>query len=106
MESLLVVTNCPHRDCAEDIARELVEARLAACVNILAPCLSIYSWEGRVDQAEEVPVLIKTTTACYPALEATIRRRHPYEVPEIIALPITHGLPAYLNWVAEETLKP
>lgn len=105
MENLLVITNCPDEDTANAIALALVEARLAACVNILPRCQSIYRWQGAVDTASEVPLLIKTTTGNYPALEAAIRERHPYEVPEIIALPIAQGLPAYLNWLAAETLQ-
>ncbi|HJW26743.1 MAG TPA: divalent-cation tolerance protein CutA [Rhodocyclaceae bacterium] len=103
MDTLLVVTNCPDAAVAEDIARHVVEAGLAACVNILAPCRSIYRWQGVVETAEEVPLLAKTSSERYPALEAAIRDRHPYEVPEIIALPIGKGLPAYLEWVANET---
>lgn len=103
MDTLLVVTNCPDAAVAEDIARHVVEAGLAACVNILAPCRSIYRWQGAVETAEEVPLLAKTSRERYPALEAAIRDRHPYEVPEIIALPIEKGLPAYLEWVANET---
>lgn len=103
MDTLLVVTNCPDVAVAEDIARHVVEAGLAACVNILAPCRSIYRWQGAVETAEEVPLLAKTSRERYSALEAVIRDRHPYEVPEIIALPIEKGLPAYLEWVANET---
>lgn len=100
---LLVLTNCPDADCAERIARALVDARLAACVNILAPARSVYRWQGAVEQADEVPLLIKTTAGRYAALEAAIRQHHPYEVPEIVALPIDRGLPAYLQWLADET---
>lgn len=103
METLLVITNCPDAAVAEDVARHLVEGRLAACVNILAPCRSIYRWQGSVETAAEVPLLIKTTRDRYEAVEAAIRNVHPYEVPEIIALPIEKGLPAYLDWVADET---
>jgi periplasmic divalent cation tolerance protein len=100
---LLVLTNCPDAACAERIARALVDARLAACVNILAPARSVYRWQGAVEQADEVPLLIKTTAGRYTALEAAIRQHHPYEVPEIVALPIGRGLPAYLQWLADET---
>lgn len=103
---ILVITNLPDRDAAATLARIIVGERLAACVNILAPCQSIYVWQGNVEEAEEVPVLIKTTAECYDRLESAIRRHHPYSVPEIIATPITAGLPAYLNWVAGETLPP
>lgn len=103
MDTLLVFTNCPDAAVAEDIARHLVETRLAACVNILAPCRSIYRWQESVETAAEIPLLIKTSRECYPALEAAIRDLHPYEVPEIIAVPVEKGLPAYLEWVANET---
>jgi periplasmic divalent cation tolerance protein len=103
MSALLVVTNCPDQAAAEALAAALVEERLAACVNILAPCRSVYRWQGAVETADEVPLLIKTTAARYAALEAGIRARHPYEVPEIIALPIAAGLPAYLQWLTDET---
>ena len=98
METLLVLTNCPDEEAANTIALAIVEARLAACVNI-------YRWQGRVESATEIPLMIKSTAASYPALQETIRALHPYEIPEIIALPIEHGLPAYLNWVAEEVLQ-
>lgn len=101
--TLLVLTNLPDRPTAEALARELVEARLAACVNILAPCHSVYRWQGSIETADEVPMLIKTSSERYLALEAAIRRRHPYELPEVIALPIREGLPEYLAWVADET---
>jgi periplasmic divalent cation tolerance protein len=103
MDSLAVLTNCPDAETAELIANAVVEARLAACVNILAPCRSIYRWEGKLEQAVEIPLLIKTTDTCYAALEARIRELHPYRIPEIVALPVTRGLPDYLNWVAGET---
>jgi periplasmic divalent cation tolerance protein len=106
MDALLVLTNLPDADSAHALAAALVEQRLAACVNILAPCRSVYRWEGKVEDASEVPLLIKTTAARYPALEAAIRARHPYELPEIVAVPIAHGLPAYLDWVASETTTP
>lgn len=105
MTTLIVITNCPDEETANHIALAVVEARLAVCVNILPRVQSIYRWQGAVESAVEVPLLIKTTTTAYPALEAAIRERHPYEVPEIIALPISAGLPAYLNWVAEEMLQ-
>lgn len=104
--ALLVLTTLPDRAHAEALASALVEARLAACVSILAPCRSVYRWQGKTESAEEVPLLIKTTVAGYAALETAIRARHPYELPEIIAVPISHGLPAYLGWVASETTGP
>lgn len=103
MSALLVLTNLPDRAAAERIAELLVERRLAACINILAPCRSLYRWKGAVQHDEEHPMLIKTTAERYPALEAAIREAHPYELPEIVAVPIERGLAAYLDWVAAET---
>lgn len=102
-EVLLVFTNLPDAKAAGDLAAHLVDSRLAACVNVLAPCRSVYRWRGAVETAEEVPVLAKTTADRYPALELAIRQHHPYELPEILAVPIARGLPAYLSWVAAET---
>jgi periplasmic divalent cation tolerance protein len=102
-QTLLVLTNLPDEAGAHALATALVTQRLAACVNVLAPCRSTYRWQGEIESAQEIPLLIKTTTERYPALEAAIRASHPYELPEIIAVPITHGLPEYLTWVATET---
>jgi periplasmic divalent cation tolerance protein len=106
MSTLLVLTNLPDRAAAERLAGVLIEKRLAACVNILAPCLSVYRWKNDLQRDEEHPMLIKTTSECYPALEEAIRAGHPYELPEIIAVPIERGLPAYLDWVAAESRGP
>jgi periplasmic divalent cation tolerance protein len=103
MNTLLVFTNVPDRAAAERIADLLVEQRLAACVNVLAPCRSVYRWKGAVQHDEEHPMLIKTTLERYAALEQALRAAHPYAVPEIIALPVERGLPAYLDWVSTET---
>jgi periplasmic divalent cation tolerance protein len=85
MSALLVITNLPDRAAAETLADALIEKRVAACINILAPCWSVYRWQGAVQHDEEHPVLIKTTREAYPELEAQIRAHHPYELPEIIA---------------------
>lgn len=103
METLLVITHCPDEECANAIALAVVEAKLAACVNIQPRVQSVYHWQGKVESATEIPLFIKSTADNYPALEARIRELHPYTLPEIIALPIVHGLPAYLDWVATET---
>lgn len=103
MSTLLVLTNLPDRAAAERLADLLIEKRVAACVNILAPCRSVYRWKGAMQRDEEHPMLIKTTAECYPALETAIRAGHPYELPEIIAVPIERGLPAYLDWIAVQT---
>ena len=104
--TLLVLTNCPDEESANAIALALVEERLAACVNILPRVQSVYRWQGAVESATEIPLFIKSTATNYPALEAAIRNRHPYQVPEIIALPVQRGLPAYLDWIASETTQP
>ena len=102
-QTLLIFTNLPDAASAQTLATILVTERLAACVNVLAPCRSVYRWQGAIESAQEVPLLIKTTAARYADLEAAIRAAHPYELPEIIAVPIAHGLPDYLSWVAAET---
>jgi periplasmic divalent cation tolerance protein len=103
MDSLLVITNLPDRESADRLATLLIEQRLAACVNILAPCNSVYHWQGEIQHDEEHPLLIKTAQDRYAELEASIRANHPYELPEIIAVSIDVGLPAYLQWVESET---
>lgn len=103
MNVLLVMTTLPDAPTAERIAAELVTARLAACVNVLAPVRSVYRWKGAVETADEVPLLIKTTRERYSAVEAALRAAHPYELPEIVALPVAAGLAPYLAWVAGET---
>jgi len=105
MEPLLILTNLPDVASAEKLARVLVERRAAACVNVLPACRSIYRWHGAVEMAEEIPLLIKTIAANYPLIEEIVRAQHPYDVPELIAIPITHGLPAYLDWLATEAEK-
>lgn len=102
---LLVITNCPDVVCAEAIARQTVDQGLAACANILAPCRSIYRWQGAVEEACEIPLLLKTRADRYPKLEALITALHPYDLPEIIALPLAQGLPKYLAWVGKECME-
>ena len=102
----IVFANCPNVEVAESIARRLIETRLAACVNVLAPCTSFYEWQGESCAEVEVPLLIKTTAACYPALETLLRELHPYELPEILAVDIASGLPAYLAWATGQTTAP
>lgn len=102
-EILLVLTNLPDRAAALKLADAVIDAKAAACVNVLAACTSVYRWQGKLERAEETPLLIKTTAASYEALQALILRLHPYELPEIIAVPLARGLPGYLQWVAQET---
>ena len=101
-EVFVVLTNLPNLDSAQRLAQILVESHAAACVNIQAECRSVYRWQGKIDSVSEVPLLIKTTRSAYPRLEELIRLQHPYELPEIIAVSLAAGLPAYLQWVAEE----
>jgi periplasmic divalent cation tolerance protein len=103
MSTLLVLTNLPDRAAAERLADLVIEKKLAACVNILAPCRSVYRWKGAVQHDDEHPMLVKTTVERYPELEKALRAAHPYELPEIIAVPVERGLAAYLDWVAAET---
>jgi periplasmic divalent cation tolerance protein len=100
---IAVLTNLPDSETAHNLARELVDLRLAACVNVLAPVTSFYRWEGKSEQATEYPLLIKSTHERYVELEAAIRKRHPYALPEIVAWPIGLGLEGYLRWVEQET---
>jgi periplasmic divalent cation tolerance protein len=102
-EVIVVLTNLPELAAANKLAQLLVEQRLAACVNVLAPCSSVYRWQGGIETANEVPVLIKTVAARYPRVEAAIRATHPYELPEIISVPVVAGLAEYLGWIAAES---
>ncbi|WP_193210726.1 divalent-cation tolerance protein CutA [Luteolibacter marinus] len=96
---VVVLCTFPDVEVARRVAGELVTRRLAACVNLVPGVESIYRWEGEVERSGEVLGLIKTT--CYPELEAGLKELHPYEVPEIVALPVGAGLPAYLAWLGE-----
>ncbi|EGV51251.1 cation tolerance protein CutA [Candidatus Endoriftia persephone str. Guaymas] len=100
---LLSLCSVPDRETGLRLAQQLVEQRLAACVSLSAPVTSIYRWQGKLETAEELQMLIKTTTKQYPAMEAAIRASHPYELPEIIAVPVESGLDDYLNWVEQCT---
>ncbi|MFN9029398.1 MAG: divalent-cation tolerance protein CutA [Betaproteobacteria bacterium] len=103
---LLVLTTCPEAETAQRIAEHLVQQRLAACVNQLAPVRSTYRWQGAVETAVEVPLIIKCTRECYLLVEQAIRHLHPYEAPEIVAVPLAAGYAPYLRWVADETQPP
>lgn len=104
-QALLVFTNVPDVEAAQKLARQVLEQRLAACVNILPAMQSIYRWQGEIEEADEVMLQMKTSQSRYAELEAVIKAAHPYEVPEIIAVPIVGGLPAYLDWIRQETGK-
>ena len=92
MEPILIITSLPDRTSAISLAHRLIDERLAACVNVLAECTSIYRWQGKSETASEVPVLIKTLEQHYSRLEQLIRSAHPYELPELIAVPISKWL--------------
>lgn len=94
--------NVPDEETARTMARSLIDGRLAACVNILTPCASVYRWEGKTEEEKEIPMLIKTIPEKVPALREAITNWHPFDTPELIILPITDGLPDYLKWVREE----
>ncbi|KAB0602321.1 divalent-cation tolerance protein CutA [Cupriavidus pauculus] len=98
----MAMTNLPDEASAERVARAVLQARVAACVNRLAPCQSEYWWQGQLESTQEWPLLIKTTQRQYAALQAMIEAEHPYDVPEVVAWPLSAGLPAYLAWVGRE----
>ena len=101
--AIIVVTQVPDRAVATDLARVLLEQRLAACVNIGAPVESIYHWRGRIETGEEIPVVIKTRHVLYSDVEAAVRKIHPYDTPEIIAIPVVDADARYLAWITDET---
>ena len=102
-EPLVVFCTCPSRDVALELARAAVEARAAACVNVVPGLTSVYHWQGAIQEDAEVLLVAKTTPARYPELEALLRARHPYELPEVIAVPVALGSPDYLQWLADTT---
>jgi periplasmic divalent cation tolerance protein len=100
---ILVFSTAPAgSETAEQIARTLVDERLAACVNVQAPMVSIYRWKGAVERDSERQLVIKTTHAALPALEKRLRELHPYELPEFIVVEASGGSEKYLEWVAQE----
>ena len=100
---VIVLTTLPAEGDAEKFAFQLVEERLAACVNILPPMRSVYRWKNAIEKADERQLLIKTTKAAVTSLEARLRKLHPYDTPEFVVLPIDAGSPDYLSWVSENT---
>jgi periplasmic divalent cation tolerance protein len=105
-DKAIVLVTCANRKEAERIARAAVEARLAACVNILGSTVhSIYRWKGKVERAREVLLLMKTSRKRLAALQATVTRLHSYDLPEFIAVPIVAGSSAYMRWL-DDCLRP
>jgi len=105
-DCLLVTVTTPQEALAHTIAEAAVRERLAACAQVHGPIASVFRWEGRLDRATEWYCHLKTTRTAVPALEARIRTLHPYQVPEIIAIPIVAGNPAYLDWIGQEVREP
>jgi periplasmic divalent cation tolerance protein len=102
--SIILVT-APSQDVAQQLAHDLVTERLAACVNVVPGLTSIYAWEGKIEQAEEVLMIIKTHSSCYAALEEHIRAHHPYDTPEIVEISAGRVAPKYWQWVMKETTR-
>ena len=102
-EHLLVLTTCPDRATVARIATALLEEKLAACINEVPGVRSHYRWQDRIEHDDEVLMLVKTTVKAYDRAEALIREHHPYELPEVIAVPLTAGSEAYLQWITEST---
>jgi periplasmic divalent cation tolerance protein len=105
-EYIQVVTTTERREDAEVLARGLVEARLAACVQVIGPIQSVYRWRGAIETAQEWQCWAKSRRDLYAEIEAAIRRLHPYEVPEILAVPVLAGGESYLAWVDEQVKAP
>ncbi len=105
LKHILVLSTCPGSISAKKIARDLVTEKLAACVNIVPGVQSFFSWVGKVDSANEYMLIIKTTLDRYEVLEKRIKKIHPYELPEIIAVPIETGLAGYLDWITKNSEK-
>jgi periplasmic divalent cation tolerance protein len=98
---ILATTTAPDLETAERIARRLVEDRLAACVQIVQGIRSVYRWQGRVQEEPEVLLLVKTAETQLPRIENLLHQIHPYELPELVSVPISSGSAAYLRWLAE-----
>jgi periplasmic divalent cation tolerance protein len=101
--AILVMTHVPDRECAERIAESLISQKLAACVNIMPSGHSIYHWQGKIESASEIPMQIKSVLTRYPAIEAAIRKLHPYELPEITYVHVDGGEEAYIQWIQQES---
>ena len=101
---VIVLTTAPADDRAEQLARQLVDERLAACVNVHAPMVSVYRWNGEVERDSERQIVIKTTRDRLPALEARIKELHSYELPEFVVVAVDQGSAAYSAWVREQVI--
>lgn len=102
-EYCLIYSSCPDETTARALAGALLDRRLAACVSVLSGMTSYYVWQGRREAGAEVLLMIKTQKALYAEVETLLREHHPYELPEVIAVPIEGGLPGYLDWISSQT---
>ena len=102
-DGLIILNTCPGSITAKNIATDLVANKLAACVQVIPGIQSYFRWAGKVDSKEEYLLVIKTTAACYREVEKSIQALHPYELPEIVAVPISTGLAGYLTWLNDST---
>lgn len=102
-DPIVILCTCPDTASAGQLAKTLVSEKLAACVNVLPQVTSYYVWDGQQEEGQEVQLIIKSRRTLYSVLQQRIQELHPYDVPEIIALPIVAGLPTYLQWVQEQT---
>ena len=103
VSNVVVLTTLPNAEDARSLVRRLVADRLVGCGTILDHAHSIYRWQGELEETSEALVILKTQSGCWDELRSTIQKLHPYDVPELLALPVETGLPAYLDWVAEQT---
>ena len=102
-DAVVALVTAPDEDTAASLARAFVESRLAACVNLVPRIRSIYRWQEKVEDEAEVLMLVKTRRALVAALQARLLELHPYDTPELLVLPVEHGAPGYLAWIAEVT---
>jgi len=103
MSAIIIYCTCPDIEIADKISRSLIRQHMAACVNQINGVTSIYEWNGKIEHGNEVLLLIKSTMARFDAIETLIRQEHPYELPELVAVPITKGMPEYLDWITQCT---
>ena len=102
-DAIVVLCTCPDQTSADLLCEQLLNQRLAACINQLPGVTSVYRWQGKVERATEIQLIIKSRQSRFAELQACIQANHPYEVPELLALPVSAGLPAYLDWLNGET---